>query len=66
MLTPSTEALLTRAQIAQWLKVHPKQVARMGVPALHLSPRVVRYQVSVVAEWLASQGARQGRQWVVL
>ena len=49
---PAPDAILTADDVAVWLKVHPRQVARLGVPALKLGHKTVRYRASDVMAWL--------------
>lgn len=53
-LPPAPDAVLTRDEVAAWLKVRPRQLERMGVPALRLGPKTVRYLAADVSAWLAS------------
>ena len=50
MLTP--EAVLTREQVAAWLKIKPRQVERLGVPCLDLGRKTKRYLRADVERWL--------------
>lgn len=52
-------AVLTRAEVAAWLKVRPRQVERLGVPCIALGRKTVRYLRSDVLTWLTQQ--RQSR-----
>jgi len=58
VLTPET--ILTRDEVAGWLKVRPRQVERMGVPCLDLGRKTKRYLTKDVQAWLDSQ-RRGGR-----
>ena len=51
-------AVLDPREAAAWLKVHPRQLVRLGVPAVVLGPRTRRYEVGQVRAWLAAH--RQG------
>jgi hypothetical protein len=53
-MTPET-AILTRAEVAAWLKVQPRQVERLGVPCLALGRKTVRYLRADVEAWLLDQ-----------
>ncbi len=55
-------AVLTTAQVAAWLQVHPRQIARMGVPPLKLGHKTVRYRVRDVQAWLDRQAAKKVRR----
>lgn len=46
------EALLTRAEVAAWLRVEPKEVPRLGVPELDFGPKTKRYERAAVEQWL--------------
>src|SRR5438128_1368457 len=47
MITPdiSPETILTRDEVAKWLKVNPRQVDRLGVPRIDLGHKTKRYLV---------------------
>ncbi len=51
---PEPEAILTRAEVAAWLKIEPRQVDRLGVPVLNLGRKTKRYLRSDVLAWLRS------------
>ena len=38
-LPPAPDAILTRDEVAAWLKLRPRQVERLGVPCLDLGAR---------------------------
>jgi hypothetical protein len=40
---PDPDAILTREEVAAWLKVKPRQVARLGIPCISLGPKTPRY-----------------------
>jgi hypothetical protein len=48
-------AVMTRQEVAAWLKVHPRQVERLGVPCIALGRRTVRYLRADVLAWLEQQ-----------
>ncbi len=50
--SPFPEAILTRAEVAAWLKVRPRQVERLGIPALDLGRKTKRYVARDVIAWL--------------
>jgi len=50
-VTPPSD-VLTRQEVADWLKVEPRQVERLGVPCLALGRKTVRYLRSDVDAWL--------------
>ena len=54
MITPdiSPETILTRDEVAKWLKVNPRQVDRLGVPRIDLGRKTKRYLVRDVLAWL--------------
>jgi len=45
-------AIMTRDEVAAWLKVHPRQLDRLRVPRLDLGHKTKRYVVKDVVEWL--------------
>ena len=49
---PTPDAILTRDEVATWLKVKPRQVERLGVPVLNLGPKTKRYLARDVLMWL--------------
>ena len=51
-LAPTPDAILTRAEVAAWLKVKPRQVERLGVPCLDLGRKTKRYLAKAVLTWL--------------
>lgn len=51
-LPPPPEAILTRHEVATWLRLKPRQVERLGVPVLRLGPRTLRYRAGDVAAWI--------------
>jgi hypothetical protein len=55
---PSADVLLTQGEVASWLKVKPRQVERLGVPAVRLGHRTLRYRRSDVERWLAERVER--------
>ncbi len=46
--------ILTREEVARWLKVRPRQVERLGVPVLALGAKTKRYLARDVLAWLES------------
>lgn len=61
-LPPDPSAILTRDEVAAWLKVKPRQVERLGVPCLDLGRKTKRYYGRDVLRWLERQ--RRSRQGV--
>ncbi len=51
----SSDAILTREEVAAWLKVRPRQLDRLGVPACRLGRKTLRYLRSDVLVWLEAQ-----------
>lgn len=49
---PKPDSVLTRAEIAAWLKVRPRQVERLGVLCLDLGRKTKRYLRRDVLTWL--------------
>jgi hypothetical protein len=47
--------IMTRKEIADWLKLKPRQVERLGVPCIPLGRKTVRYRKGDVLEWLQKQ-----------
>ena len=51
----SEDEVLTKGQVAEWLKVNPRQLDRMGVPCLDLGHKTKRYLKQDVWAWLEAQ-----------
>ena len=51
----SDTTVLTRAEVAAWLKLKPRQVERLGVPCIPLGRKTVRYLRADVLAWLQQQ-----------
>ncbi len=56
---PSPDAILTPLQVAEWLQLknakgqpQPRQVARLGIPAIRLGHKTIRYKAATVTQWL--------------
>ncbi len=52
---PAPDAILTRAEVAAWLKIKPRQVKRLRVPCLDLGRKTKRYLGRDVLSWLDAQ-----------
>ena len=48
------EPLLTRKEVAGWLRVGERQVQRLGIPGVKMGHRTVMYQRGDVEAWIAS------------
>lgn len=59
LAVPAPNAILTTAEVAAWLRVHPRQVQRLGVPCLNLGHKTKRYRAADVIAWLAKQARRK-------
>ncbi len=53
--TTGVESLLTAAEVARVLGVRPKRVYELGIPAVKLSARSLRWRPSQVAAWIAGR-----------
>lgn len=51
----SQDEVLTRQEVAAWLKVRPRQLDRLGVPCLDLGHKTKRYLKEDVLAWLKEQ-----------
>ena len=51
------EEILTRDEVADWLKVKPRQVERLGIPCLDLGRKTKRYLRRDVVAWIEGQRA---------
>jgi hypothetical protein len=49
---PGPDAILTRDEVASWLKLRRRQVERLGVPCLDLGRKTKRYLGRDVLAWL--------------
>lgn len=49
---PGPPMILTRAEVAAWLKIKPRQVERLGVPCLDMGRKTKRYLREDVERWL--------------
>ena len=59
---PAPDAILTALQVAEWLQLknakgvpQPRQVQRLGIPAIRLGHKTLRYKAATVANWLERQ-----------
>jgi hypothetical protein len=59
---PPAGAILTRAEVAAWLKIQPRQVERLGVPCLDLGRKTKRYLTKDVLAWLEAQRCQSQRR----
>lgn len=50
-------AIMTREEVAEWLQVKPRQVERLGIPALDLGRKTKRYLEKDVLAWLEAKRA---------
>ena len=51
-LPPDPDTILTRNEVAAWLKIKPRQVERLRVPCLNLGRKTKRYVARDVMAWL--------------
>lgn len=49
---PTPNPVLTREEVAAWLKVKPRQVQRLGIPCVTLGRKTKRYFARDVLAWL--------------
>ena len=56
---PTDDGILTRGEVAEWLKVKPRQVERLGVPHLDLGRKTKRYFMRDVLQWLEQRRAEK-------
>lgn len=52
---PTDDGILTRNEVAEWLKVKPRQIERLGVPQIDLGRKTKRYLRRDVVRWLEKQ-----------
>lgn len=55
------DRVLTPQQVAEWLKVKPRQLGVLGVPHLNWGHRTKRYVTRDVLAWLEAQPRIGGR-----
>lgn len=53
-MTAQITEILTRDEVAAWLRLKPRQVERLGVPWLDLGLKTKRYARADVEAWLAA------------
>jgi hypothetical protein len=53
--------ILTREEVAGWLKVRPRQVERLRIPCIDLGRKTKRYLVKDVLAWLDAKRAGRGQ-----
>jgi hypothetical protein len=53
--TAPDHTIMTRDEVAAWLKVRPRQVERMGIPCIPLGRKTVRYVKEDIVAWLDQQ-----------
>src|SRR5438046_10634370 len=51
----AADVILTRAEVAAWLKIKPRQVERLGIPCLDLGRKTKRYLNKDVVAWLQAK-----------
>jgi hypothetical protein len=61
METPHSSTIMTRDEVAQWLKLKPRQVERLGIPCINLGRKTKRYFAIDVLEWLQTKRFERGR-----
>ena len=54
------DAILTREEVAAWLKVRPRQVERLRVPCIDLGRKTKRYLRKDVLAWLEVKRGQAG------
>ncbi len=59
--TPRYNTIMTRDEVAKWLKVKTRQVERLGIPCIDLGWKTKRYFATEVLEWLQAKRVEQSR-----
>ena len=59
--TPRYNTIMTRDEVAKWLKVKTRQVERLGIPCIDLGRKTKRYFATEVLEWLQAKRVEQSR-----
>ena len=49
---PHPSTILSTEEVAQWLGLPKRQVTRLGIPAIRLGHRTVRFKTATVQAWL--------------
>ena len=56
---PAPDAILTALEVAEWLNLRnakgvpqPRQVQRLGIPAIRMSRKTLRYKAATVTKWI--------------
>ena len=60
---PPPDAILIPAEVAEWLKIKPRQVEKLGIPCIDLGHKTKRYLVRDVIAFLEkkrNEGSRRG------
>ncbi len=52
------DPLLTAKDVAAILGVRPKRVYELGIPAVRISPKTLRWRFSAVEKWLSEREER--------
>ena len=59
LYVPAPNVILTALQVAEWLQLkstkgvlQPRMVQRLGIPAIRLGHKTLRYRASDVTKWL--------------
>ena len=55
----SPDGIMSRDEVAAWLKVAPRQIDRLGIPCIDLGKKTKRYLVKDIAAWLESKRGGQ-------
>jgi len=55
------DAILTRDEVAGWLKLRPRQIERLGIPCIDLGRKTKRYLAEDVTAWLQAKRVERGR-----
>ena len=53
--------IMTCEEVARWLQINPRQVQRLGIPAITLGRRTTRYDRAVVSAWLQERTTNAGK-----
>ncbi len=61
MQPPHPSTILTREEVAGWLRVKPRQVERLGIPCIDLGRKTKRYFAKDVFVWLQARRVERGR-----
>lgn len=61
-MSEDLKPLLKAADVARIVGVSPKRVYELGIPAVRIGPRALRWHPDTVAAWIASRTEHGGQR----